>query len=190
MCVLSAPVVSGLPVEKQTTASCESAPCREFPTMSVVELQLISPHSDPGVSGSVDQAVSASVDQRRDSQNPVPPPTDLCLDSSSPASPTTNGGLTQAAHTGFKTGKVSPSPVESMAASPAQKSRKGAWERAQEQHEAEEQLQAQREIQVQPADFDTHFDAPEKHFTMHKVSHRPPPPTPHLPPPHHPHCLG
>ena len=97
------------------------------------------------------------------------PPGDLGLNHDSPITPTTNGNLAQDSRTGFKSGKVSPSPVDSTAASPAQKGvRKGAWERAQEKFEAEEQ-QAQQQNQVQPADYDTNFALSEKHFTVQKV---------------------
>ena len=123
------------------------------------------PSKDSGMSPS---AVAPSDSKDKISPSAMPPG-DLGLNHDSPITPTTNGNLAQDSRTGFKSGKVSPSPVDSTAASPAQKGvRKGAWERAQEKFEAEEQ-QAQQQNQVQPADYDTNFALSEKHFTVQKV---------------------
>ena len=123
------------------------------------------PSNDSGMSPS---AVAPSDSKDKISPSAMPPG-DLGLNHDSPITPTTNGNLAQDSRTGFKSGKVSPSPVDSTAASPAQKGvRKGAWERAQEKFEAEEQ-QAQQQNQAQPPDYDTNFALSEKHFTVQKV---------------------
>ena len=133
------------------------------------------PPGDPRVSLSTvppgDSGINPSAmpfDDPKISHNAAPP-SDLGLNHGPSTSPTTNGSLTQETRTGFKSGKVSPSPVESAAASPTQRNvRKGAWERAQEQFEAEE-LQAQQDAQGQPLNYDTNFALSEKHFSIQKV---------------------
>ena len=133
-------------------------------TGSRTSLKVVPP-KDSGMSPS---AVAPSDSRDRISPSAMPPG-DLGLNHDSPITPTTNGNLAQDSRTGFKSGKVSPSPVDSTAASPAQKGvRKGAWERAQEKFEAEEQ-QVQQQNQAQPPVYDTNFALSEKHFTVQKV---------------------
>ncbi|KAL8562800.1 hypothetical protein ACOMHN_022675 [Nucella lapillus] len=82
----------------------------------------------------------------------------------SPSTPITNGGPT-----GFKSGKVSPSPMASGDLSPTQKGPwKGAWERAQEQHEAQLQLKAQRDAKARSLGF-SHYVPTEPCCTLDKV---------------------
>ncbi|XP_076461589.1 LOW QUALITY PROTEIN: adenylate cyclase type 5-like [Babylonia areolata] len=142
-----------------------------------VELKLIKPKSN-NAAGTTPSKPSSITDTSKE------PPGELCLHHSSkqwqekdmvssvPATPssqgtpTPNGGLHQG-HTGFKSGKVSPSPMASKEVSPTQKGPwKGAWERAQEQ---EAQLQAEQQSKVRHLAMDIEHILTEPCCTVVKV---------------------
>lgn len=131
--------------------------------MSVVELQLINPQSKDGTDTDSDQLPHVDVNNHNRGS-----PAILQLGGSTPTTPTTNGGPTPASHTGFKSGKVLPSPLAADAHSATQMGvRKGAWERAQEQFEAQEEKAKQ---QSTIDSLDINYTAGGQCCNMQKVS--------------------